>query len=283
MIKKYYRKLYRAWLGKKLTKAEFKHIITDLLGMQKGDSVLVHASFGNLKADFSPKTAVEILMEAVGNEGNLLMPYYPYDSRKFLESGETFNVHTTPTRSGILSATFAKFPGVKKSIHPIKSLAVWGKDRDELISEHHLSKTPFDANSPYSKLLKIRNSKAIGLAIFKNAGVHSYEDIIESYPRYYSDKIYKGLCLDYNGEPHTVNTKIHDAKPSMAPPCEYLRLSKCPDYNELSFRRRRFYASDYIKAYNHIKEIVERHGFSAEKAKMNQSLLSHINSKLVRL
>jgi len=283
MLKKIYRKAYRAWLGRRLSEEEFRYILSELLGLKSGDSVLVHASFGNLKAGFSPKKAVEILMEIIGPEGNILMPYYPYDSKKFLESGEVFDVHSTPTRSGILSAVFSTFPGVKKSIHPIKSLAVWGKDRDYLISEHHLSKTPYDDKSPYGKMIHLSQPKAIGLAIFKNAGVHSYEDMINSYPKYYSQEIFAGKCKNYSGNEVVVNTPIHHATSPMVPLCKYLKLTNCPGYSEFSFSKRRFYVSDYIAAYNHVKNIVELEGFTAEKIFEKQSLLSKINLKLVRL
>ncbi|MFN3554347.1 MAG: AAC(3) family N-acetyltransferase [Bacteroidales bacterium] len=282
MIKKYYRKIYRTWLGKKLSSEEFLHILTSLLDLKKGDSVLVHASFGNLKPDFSPEKAVEILMNVVGKEGNLLMPYYPYDSKKFLESGEVFDVNSTPTRSGILSATFSMFPEVKKSIHPIKAMAVWGKDRDFLISDHQFSKTPYDEHSPYGKLLNINNAKSIGLGVFKNLVVHAAEDIVECYPRYYEPIFYEGFVKDYHENLVKITTPVH-GNIKMVPSCEYLRITECPGYAEVSFKKRRFYTSNYLSAFKHIKQITEEHGLTAEKVLNKQTCIDKITSRIVRL
>jgi len=269
-------------LGKPLQKENFQFILQDLLGLKKGDSVLVHASFGNIKADFSPEEAVEILIETIGEQGNLLMPYYPSDSVDWLVNGMIFDVRTTPTRSGILSATFAKFPGVKKSVHPIKSLAVWGKDRDALIDSHHNSKTPFDLFSPYYKLLSCRYPKSIGLGVFKNLVVHTAEDNIDIYPRYYSNVIYEGKCKNYDGRFVNVKTPVH-TKNDMVPSCEYLRLTNCPGYRELRYKKRRFYKSDYISAYNHINNIVYNNNLTADVVKKNQSIKDYLISKLVRI
>ena len=282
MIKKYYRKIYRTWLGKKLSSEEFLHILTSLLDLKKGDSVLVHASFGNLKPDFSPEKAVEILMNVVGKEGNLLMPYYPYDSKKFLESGEVFDVNSTPTRSGILSATFSSFPEVKKSLHPIKSLAVWGKDRDELISRHHYSKLPFDQNSPYYRLLRMQSAKTIGLGVFKNSMLHMYEDNITAYPTYYEGKKYIAKCINYEGKVCNVETYTH-GKSNRVESCEYLKLIKCPSYKEVLFKQRRFYVLNEQIAYKHIARLVESENKTAEYFKQDTSFVHYIKSKIPRI
>lgn len=271
MVRKYYRKIYRAWLGKRLTDEEFGYIITSLLGIQEGDSVLVHASFGNLKAGFSPKKANEILMEAVGKKGNLLMPYYPDASKVFLESGKAFDVFSTPTISGILSATFSMFPDVKKSIHPTKSLVVWGKDRDELISEHHESSTPYDEKSPYYKFSRLNNSKVIGLGTNKNSFIHCAEDTIKKYPRYYSDSIYNGVCIDYSGTQRTVKTLIHKHT-KRANFSGFFLETKCPEYINHIYRGRRIYVSDCKATIAHLEKLISE-GITPEKYYTNLNCL----------
>lgn len=281
MIKKYYRYLYRAWLGKPLSTNDFIYIIHDLLGLKKGDSVLVHASFGNLKTNFSPKEAVEILMETVSDEGNLLMPYYPSDSVNWLKEDNVFDVHSTPTRSGILSATFARYPGVKKSLHPIKSLAVWGKDRDYLISTHHESTTPFDEKSPYYKLICLNGSKAIGIGVFKNSLVHASEDTIQTHPTNYSDIVYTSKVIDESGNGINVKTSFHTEGNNIHT-CEYLYITKCPQYREVFFKKRKFYVSDAPSAHKHIKDFADK-GITARSLKKDQSIYRNIKSKINRI
>ena len=275
LIKKYYRKLYRAWLGKPLSIDEFEYVIKELLGISKGDSVLVHCSYGNLKADFSPKEAVKVLMEAVGDEGNLLMPYYPEDSKNWLEQGKVFDVRSTPTRSGILSATFALFPEVKKSLHPIKSLAVWGKDRDYLISTHHESVTPFDEKSPYYLLSHLSGSKTVGLGSYKNSFVHCAEDIDPNYPKYYSNYSLDGRCLDDFGNAHVVQTYFH-AGEKVPRFTGYLINTNCPNYQILKHRMRLFYIGSCKSIMKHISSN-SKNGLYPTEYKENSSLDKRIS------
>jgi len=281
MIKKHYRKLYRRWLGRPLSKDEFRYVVKELLVIGKGDSVLVHCSFGNLKPSFSPAEAVEILMEAVGPQGNLLMPYYPEDSIRWLQEGKIFDVRSTPTRSGLLSATFSKYPDVRKSLHPIKSLAVWGKDRDYLISTHHESVTPYDYKSPYFRLSQCKNSKAVGLGVFKNVMVHCAEDIIDAYPKYYHEKMYTAACVDYDKKKIRIKTYVH-SRTSRLPPCEYLYQTNCPNYAEYFYRSRRFYTSRCSSIIEHIKMLCNK-DLTAEKLSFKQNYIRKILSRINRI
>jgi len=256
MIKKHYRKLYRRWLGRPLSKDEFRYVVKELLAIGKGDSVLAHSSFGNLKPGFAPAEAVEILMEAVGFQGNLLMPYYPEDSIRWLQEEKIFDVRSTPTRSGILSATFSKFPDVRKSLHPIKSLAVWGKDRDYLISTHHESVTPYDTKSPYYKLTKINGAKTIGIGTYKNSFVHCAEDITPDYPTYYHTMFFKSVCIDCNGYYHHVGTYAH-ASAAIPRFTGFLINTNCPDYKTVSYRSRLFYSGLCSSITKHMKECIK--------------------------
>jgi len=282
MIKKYYRKLYRAYLGKPLSKDEFRYILSNLLGISKGDSLLVHSSYGNLKANFTPSEAVEILMELVGQNGNILMPYYPEDSTSWLEKGKIFDVRYTATRSGILSSAFAKYPGVKKSLHPIKSLAAWGIDRDYLIATHHESITPYDTKSPYFKLINLRNSKTIGIGTYKNSFVHCAEDITENYPKYYYKKSFNGKCIDNNGNMKNVCTYTH--APINNPRFTgYLLQTNCPDYKIYSYRRRIFYQGMCESIIYHVKKFT-RNGLTPHQYFMQRNaFLRHLDDMKFRL
>ena len=54
-----------------------RSIIVDDLGIKKGDRIIVSSSFGNLNANFSPQELVETLMDIIGKDGVIMMPYYP--------------------------------------------------------------------------------------------------------------------------------------------------------------------------------------------------------------
>lgn len=218
------------------------------LGVGKGDTLIVHSSYGNLRTSCTPQEAIEILMDTVGHNGNILMPCYPKGlSYEWLRSGKIFSVINTPSSMGILTQVFSDQNEVKKSLHPIKSMAVWGKDRDELIATHHLSKTPYDKLSPYFKAYLQRNSKTIGLGIEKNAFFHCCEDLNldkASLYQLYSDHLFTAICTDYYNNKNTITTYAHNPAlvSSLIQPCEFLKKFSCPTYQNLDSKGRSFYA-----------------------------------------
>jgi aminoglycoside 3-N-acetyltransferase len=127
--------------------------------------VFVHSSTNGLAMDVSPHRVLEILLEAVGPEGTILMPSYPkLTSYLSLQSGQVWNVRRTPSYSGLLTEAFRRMAETRRSLHPTKSVAVQGPLRDEIIGDHHESIWPYSGKSPYGKFIQ-QGGRAVGLGV----------------------------------------------------------------------------------------------------------------------
>ena len=255
--KRMLRKLSSVTLGRELTQEEFRFVLENKLGIRKGCTVLIHCSFGRLKASFSPSDAIGILKDIVGEGGNIVMPCYPGNGDEWLSSKNTFDARKTPIATGALAQNFVQSSGVKMSIHPIKAVAAWGKDRDFLIGAHHLSRTPFDGNSPYARFLSLKNSLAVGLGTVKMSFYHCCEDSVENYAKHiYSPEPVVGLCRIASGEVVEVLTYVHrtEVLRRMPSSLEFLTQTACPGYSVISYRRRTFYVGDVHSIYRHVRQ-----------------------------
>ena len=85
------------------------------LGVEEGGVLLVHSSYRAVRpVEGGPAGVVAALIAAVGDAGTLVMPAWTDDD------DSPFDVATTPVASnlGVTAATFAAWPGVRRSTHP---------------------------------------------------------------------------------------------------------------------------------------------------------------------
>lgn len=197
-----------------LGEREFTRLLAEDLGLAEGDAVLVHSSTDGLKLDFSFGRVLALLRSVVGERGTLLFPTYPsLPSYEFLARGEVFDVRRTPSYMGLLTEYARRQPGAWRSLHPTKSVCAVGRLARELTATHHLSPYPYDVPSPYRKLVEL-GGKSVGLGVTteRMSLVHCAEDELkDAFPvRTYHPRLFAARCLDYNGEPVTVETYAHD-------------------------------------------------------------------------
>ncbi len=214
------KKMRRHFLShfKKSTKIsihEMRKLLVDDLGVERGNRIIVSSSFGNLNADFSPQQLIELLMDILGDEGVIMMPYYPpMNSTEWVKTNNVFDMRKTKSGMGILTNAFSKMPNVIMSCHPTKAVCVWGK-RDvveEIVKDHDISTTPYYWNSPYGRLLKM-GSKSLCLGLKQIPMFHAIEDVVSSdYTQMYEQGKYKLEIIDLKGQRKIVETYVHDAK-----------------------------------------------------------------------
>ncbi len=119
-----------------------------LLGLGRGDRVALHSSLKSLGFVLGgPETVVRALMEVVGPEGTVLMPV-------FSRPAPRFSVAETPSRTGLITETFRRMPGVVRSPHPTHSVAVWG-DLAQEIADGHEHASGLGADSPFHRLAEM--------------------------------------------------------------------------------------------------------------------------------
>jgi aminoglycoside N3'-acetyltransferase len=160
---------------------------------------------------------------------------------------------------GALPTAFSKINEVRKSIHPTKSVAVWGKDRDYIISEHHTSPMPYGQKSPYYKICELGdNSKIIGIGVTSDclSCMHCGVDINEDYPiQPYYPELLEGKVIDYDGKEVIVKTYAHDLKLTNHENVpRFLKTTRCPTYQKYNIKKRPFFVVEAKHLFVHITE-----------------------------
>lgn len=239
-----------------LTLPEIEKFLVNDLGVRPDDTLFIHANFSILKLESKPQDLIQLLIRLVGPKGNLLMPFYPikksYDA---LRDGKPFDLRQNRTSMGALSIALAQTPGAKKSLHPTKSVVVWGKDRDFLINDHAKSPLPYSDKSPYGRACQLPQSKILGLGVGDYiASVQVAVDKDESYPiQPYHPEPLVGVVIDYEGKEHHVTTYAHDyAVTSHENVPRFLNSTQCPTYREVFLKDRPFYIVDMNALVNHV-------------------------------
>ena len=198
----------------KVDETEFKRILKEDLSIVKGDLVMIHSSIDRINLDFSFLKTLDLILEVVGENGTIMFPSFPKkNSFNFLNDGEIFKQKRTPSYMGILSELARRHSKSFRSLHPTKSVVAIGPLAEELTSEHHLSKLPYDEKSPFYKLYE-KGGKAIGLGVKTTffSAIHVIDDIVpEKLPfNPYHEKLFSAICIDNNKNEVIVDSYAHD-------------------------------------------------------------------------
>ncbi len=242
--------------NKKTSLEDFRKLLTDTLGIKKGDWLLVSSSFGNLNADFSPQEAIELLQSIVTKEGLVMMPYYPpMNSTEWAEKDNVFDMTETKSGMGVLTNVFSKMPDVHKSTHPTKAICYWGEVK-LAIDQHFNSTTPFYWDSPYGELLK-HGSKSLCLGLKNIPIFHAFEDILSEhyYDYYHPEKKKLKIRLPDRTEIE-VSTYVHnpDIIDHCIPAGDYVRQINPPTYQRVPFGTKYVVVVDNKCLFDTVKE-----------------------------
>jgi len=144
------------------------------LGLYSGMRVNVHTSlsaFGYVEG--GADTVVDVLMELVTSDGTLMMPTFNHGTP--YEKGQIFDVHTTPSVSGIINDTFWRRDGVRRSLSCTHAFAVWGKDADDYVADHHKDRVC----GPMSPLGKMYRDDGYVLLLGVDYGSNTFHHFVE--------------------------------------------------------------------------------------------------------
>ena len=166
----------------------------ETLGIQAGDTLLVHSSyksFGGVEG--GPQTVIDALLKVLGDQGTLIMPTFNFDFCK----GEPWDVRTTPSHMGAITNMVRENPASKRVFHPIYSFAVLGKHADFLTRERY--KSSYGANSLFAKLRQL-DGKIMVIGLIYNDSMtffHHIEEMEGVDYRYMKE--FTGLVTDEDG------------------------------------------------------------------------------------
>jgi len=151
---------------------------------------LVHSSLKSIGyVAGGPDTVIDALMEAVGEDGLLMMPTFTPDVVRNVSS-IPFNHKKSASTTGIITETFRLRANTLRSRHPTHSVAVWGKDAPWYIEHHNETTGPFDYGTPIFRFIeKGGYILLIGVTHNRNSSIHVAESLLN--PSYLNVKRFK--------------------------------------------------------------------------------------------
>jgi len=139
--------------GEMITEKDINDALREV-GCRRGDVVFVHSDVGVfgkllcLDRNLFLGSICNAIRESVGSTGTVIMPTFTYSFCK----DEPFDITNSISTVGVLTEYFRSLPGVSRSVHPIFSVAIRGRQR-EFFSV--ISKDSFDRASVFGKLHEI--------------------------------------------------------------------------------------------------------------------------------
>lgn len=147
----------------------------ECMGIKKGDVLLLHSALTSIgKVENGADTVIDAFLEAIGDEGTLVMSTLTGWS-------SPFDAETSPSAVGYLSECFRRRKGVLRSLHPVHSVAAFGKNAEYITKDHDKCETGCGEGTPYLKIAEL-GGKAIllGVDMDRNTTMHSMEEAIDA-------------------------------------------------------------------------------------------------------
>lgn len=112
------------------------------IGVERGMGVMVHSSLSSFGwVEGGAEAVIEALMEAVGEEGTILMPSFNHGAPFRPDGPGYYDPLETPTTNGRIPDTFWRMPCVYRSLNPTHPYAAWGRNALRYTEGHHLTLT----------------------------------------------------------------------------------------------------------------------------------------------
>jgi len=213
----------KAGISKQKLIDDFKKI-----GIQKGDSILVHSSLSKIGfVEDGAKTVVDALFEVVGENGTLLFPAFPVVGRAktHLENTPYFNITESPSQMGKITEYFRKLNHVHRSFHPTDSMCAKGPLAVYYTNSHFGQITPYTEYSPFRKLCE-KKGKILMLGTTLNGActnLHTLEDAVDFKYPVYDVKLFEVKMIDAGGKESLMKTKVHNPDYSSKRNCDALK------------------------------------------------------------
>jgi aminoglycoside 3-N-acetyltransferase len=180
------------------------------LGVREGDTIFVHSSFKPSNGFIgSPEQVIDVLLEAVGCAGNLMMVSLPYggSTLEYLRSLKCFDVRKTASHMGLLTEVFRERKKVLRSLSPTHPVLVCGPDAEWISAGHENCPYPCGSGTPFEKLAQMKGKVVFFDAPFVTLTFFHYlEDTIRDrlpFPLYYP-RAFEVPVIDYEGRQITV-------------------------------------------------------------------------------
>ena len=140
----------------KVTKDSIQQELSEL-GVKQGDILFLSADlmkvgYFNKNSEQTLREWVDILIEAVGEEGTLIVPSNTNSFSRFRKDKNLIFREDTPPDAGSLSTAFFKYASVMRSRHPTNSCFGWGKHAQQILGDHNENSRAY---SVYGKIIEL--------------------------------------------------------------------------------------------------------------------------------
>jgi aminoglycoside 3-N-acetyltransferase len=240
-----------------ISEKDFTNILTDQLGLAKGDTVYVHSSIDQLNLAFPFYRVLPLMRDVIGQKGTVLFPTYPnrgsVSSYEYLRRGNAFDIRRTPSYTGLLTEFARRQRDAVRSLHPTKSVCAIGPAAQALTATHQNSPYPYDVCSPYYKLIE-HDAKIVGIGVWTQylSFVYCVDDALrEDAPvQTYYPQPFAARCINYQGEVEIVETYAHDMRRVVHDIPRYIK-TYIPDEicSDLLINGMRFFRADARKLF----------------------------------
>lgn len=237
---------------------------------------MVHSAFGPLLGfRDSPSALIDVLLETVGEEGNLLMVSMSYSSSsaEYLRTCPYFDVRKTASRMGMVSETFRRRPAVVRSVHPTHPILAFGPKAEWIVFGHENCPYPCGPGSPFEKLLKLNGKVLFYAASAYNFTFYHYLEhlVREELPfPLYEDQPFEVQVIDHRGQARNVTTYVfsQEAIPRRRPGILFAELMRRKQWKKARLGNTPIVLIDVIHAVSSTLDLAKRGIFFYE---MSQS------------
>lgn len=127
------------------------------LGIRRGEVLCAHSSYDRfLGFQGHVGDAVNVLMQAVGPEGGLMMPTQPFGGSaiSYIRKHPVTNIARAPSVVGMMTEVLRRTKGAVRTIHPTHPVALWGARGIQLAGNDWEARTPCGRHTAYYRLLE---------------------------------------------------------------------------------------------------------------------------------
>lgn len=188
---------------------------------------MVHSSLSSIGyVKGGAATVVDALLQAVGDEGHLLMPSSPIAGLQidFARTHREVDLRSAPSALGSISEHFRLRPGVCRSVHPTEAVLAFGPQAAWLTEGHLGQPTPYNAQSPFRRMMELDGEVLYLGVTLDNAGthLHTLEDAVDFPYPVYAKEVFSFTVTDQQGRVHEVDSRVHNPEWSRRRRCDEL-------------------------------------------------------------
>ena len=178
------------------------------LGVESGNTLMVHTSLKSLGGGVSPAELVDALISAVGEEGTLVMPSVSHLVCN--KNNPVFDYYKTPSNVGVTPEYFrSEKEGVIRSLSPTHSCCAFGAQANYITSGHIKDIAPCGENSPFRRVWELGGKILfLGCGMLPNTSMHAVEELYE--PDYLFEDTYEYRMIDKTGNSFLHLCRAHD-------------------------------------------------------------------------